>query len=102
MLLEDVSYADRAAVVVASTTIAGVEHDPSRPGGTAVPFSLVPTLDIDPTSDYSARAVLELAPHANDAALRGRSDQRYPVLTRGFADDVTISLDTWTRPDRTR
>jgi uncharacterized lipoprotein YbaY len=100
--LEDVSYADRAAVVVAAATISGVDHDPARPAGTIVPFSLLPTRDVEPTSDYSARAVLEQAALGDGGTLRIHTDQVYPVLTRGFADDVTMVLDKWTRQDRTR
>jgi uncharacterized lipoprotein YbaY len=100
--LEDVSYADRAAVVVAAARISGVDHDPARPAGTVVPFSLLATRDIEPTCDYSARAVLEQCDAGDGGTLRIHTDQVYPVLTRGFADEVTMVLDKWTRRDRAR
>jgi uncharacterized lipoprotein YbaY len=102
VFLEDVSYADRAAVVVGSTTVSGVEHDPARPEGTTVPFSLDPTRDVEPTGDYAVRAVLAQSEGPDRAGLRIHTDQSYPVLTRGFSDDVTIVLDKWTRPARAR
>lgn len=102
VFLEDVSYADRAAVVMAAAAISGVEHDPGRPEGTIVPFSLTPTRDVEPTSDYAVRAVLAQPGTQDWAGIRIHTDQAYPVLTRGFSDDVTIVLDKWTRPARAR
>ena len=98
MQLEDVSYADRPSVVVAETTVSGVNHDPARPDGTTVSFSLSPSRDIDPAADYSVRASLIQGDADDRAAVQIHTDQTYPVLTRGFGNDVTIVLDRWTRP----
>jgi hypothetical protein len=99
--LENVSYADRAAVVVAAATIGGVDHDPAGVGDTVVPFSLSPHHDLAPEDDYSVRASLVQTDATGGIALQAHTEQIYPVLTRGFAADVTIVLAAWTRPERT-
>jgi uncharacterized lipoprotein YbaY len=96
--LEDVSYADRAATVVAEATISGVSHVPARVAAgdreeTVVRFSLVPSQEIDPTRDYSVRATLTVPAGVSQEGLRMDSDQSYPVLTRGFGAEVTVVLD---------
>lgn len=91
--LDDVSFADRPAVLVARTRIRGIRH---VPGGatTAVPFVIVVGQDWapDPTADYAVRAWVDLD---GDGRLgRGdlRSDQSYRVLTRGFGDVVAVEV----------
>jgi len=103
--LEDVSYADRAAVVVAGATIAGVSHAPQpvgqeHRGTTVIAFGLQPTHDLDPASDYSVRVSLDVPAGAGRDALVVENDRSYPVLTRGHGSDVTVVLDTSQRPQR--
>ena len=93
--LEDVSYADKPATVVAETVIRGIAHDPARPesrSGTVLPFSLDPTTDIIADHDYAVRAWLN--PDGDEQAGVGTvwSDESYRVLTRGFGSDVTVKL----------
>lgn len=100
--LEDVSYADRAAIVVAEATISGVSHAsaPATEGdreGTVVRFSLWPSREIDANRDYSVRASLTVPADGSREGLEMDSDQSYPVLTRGWAADVTVVLDKWKR-----
>ena len=95
--LEDVSYADRRATIVAEASVPGVSHDPStvdrvqEGAGTLVPFSLTPSRDIESDHDYAVRAWLDRAGRPPDSA-ELRSDRSYPVLTRGLGSDVTIVL----------
>lgn len=98
--LEDVSYADRLAVVVAETTIAGVAHAPQPDSTTVVAFGLRPIREIDLASDYSVRVALEIPRGGGQDALVVETDCSYPVLTRGHDSDVTVVLDTWSRPPR--
>ena len=96
--LEDVSYADRAAVIVAHQTIHGVAHAPrTRETGaseaTVVSFVLQPTHAIDPSSDYSVRARLDVPARAGQDAVVMESDRSYPVLTRGYGTDVSLRLE---------
>jgi hypothetical protein len=95
--LEDVSYADRRATIVAEASVPGVAHDPATADrvpqgpGTVVPFSLTPSRDIESDHDYSVRAWLDRAGRSPDSA-ELHSDRTYPVLTRGFGSDVTVVL----------
>lgn len=94
--LEDISYADAAAVVVSEVSLSGVRHDPSTNGGrdSVIPFSLGagPSAPILPGNDYAIRVWVDRdgdgAPNADDLY----SDQSYRVLTRGFGRTVTIAL----------
>jgi uncharacterized lipoprotein YbaY len=94
--LEDVSYADRAATVVAETTIAGVSHAP-RPHGdaevTVIEFGLQPPHEIDPSADYSIRVSLHVPAREDRDGLVLESDEVHPVLTRGHASEVTVRLE---------
>ena len=103
--LEDVSYADRAAVVVAETTVADVTHAPGPAAsadeeGTVIDFSLEPLREIEPTADYSVRVSLDALAGSGNDALAMDSDRTYPVLTRGHGAEVTVVLDKWQRPSR--
>jgi uncharacterized lipoprotein YbaY len=96
--LEDISYADAAALVVADSAIPGVSHDPSATGGrdTVIPFTLRarPSSPIVPRNDYAVRAWID---RDGDGQLGGGdlcSDQIYRVLTGGFGSAITIPLQT--------
>jgi len=94
--LEDVSYADERATVIAETAIAGIAHDPSVAGRsepeTIVPFSLTLSSGIDPDRDYSVRAWLDRDGDGRPGSSDLWSDQSYRVLTRGSGSDVTMAL----------
>jgi len=100
--IEDVSDIDRASEIVGAMTLSGVSHDPGAPRETVVPFSLTPDRDVDPTRHYSLRASLEAGGPDGASALHLRTDQAYPVLTRGFGSDAALTLAKWTRRPRTR
>ena len=97
--LEDISYADAAAVVVADATIPDVSHDPSTTGGrdTLIPFALragPSSPAISPGNDYAVRAWID---RDRDGHLGGSdlcSDQIQRVLTGGFGSAITITLQT--------
>jgi Type III secretion system lipoprotein chaperone (YscW) len=93
--LEDISYADKPATVVAESVIRGIAHDPANSesrSGTVVPFSLDPTTDIVADHDYAVRSWL--SPGGDEQAGAGTvwSDESYRVLTRGFGSDITVKL----------
>jgi hypothetical protein len=92
--LEDVSYADAAAPVVAETVVSGVSHDPARSAerSTVVAFRLAPAGEIDPEHDYSVRVWLDRDGDGQPSSGDIWSDQAYPVLTRGFGTEVTVVL----------
>jgi uncharacterized lipoprotein YbaY len=94
--LEDVSYADARATVLAQIELPGIAHDPSAltdaETGTVVSFSLTPSRDIEPDHDYSVRASLERGGDRESGRDQWQSDRSYPVLTRGFGSDVTVTI----------
>ena len=92
--LEDVSYADAAAPLVAEAVIPGIAHDPARTGDgkTVVGFRLTPSGEIDPERDYSVRVWLDRDGDGQPGSGDEWSDQAYRVLTRGFGTDVTVAL----------
>ena len=92
--LEDVSYADAAAPLVAETVLSGVSHDPDRPDArtTVVPFRIAASGTIDPEHDYSVRVWLDRDGDGQPGGGDIWSDQAYPVLTRGFGAEVTVVL----------
>jgi hypothetical protein len=100
--LEDTSYADAEAVVVAETIIPNVGHAPSGSGSsggsnaTRLPFTLhaAPgTAPIDPRNDYAVRVWMDCDSDGKAGAGDLYSDQSYRVLTHGFGHEVTILLD---------
>lgn len=100
--IDDVSDVDRASVVVGAVTISGISHDPGAPRETVVPFSLTAERDVDATRHYSLRASLKASDANEGSMLHVRTDQAYPVLTRGFGSDAALSLAKWTREPRPR
>jgi uncharacterized lipoprotein YbaY len=99
--LEDVSYADAPATTVAETVIPHIRHRPSQlgsgdnRGGTVLSFALragpgAPA--IDPGNDYAVRVWVDRDGNGRPGPGDLYSDQRYPVLTRGFGNTVTITL----------
>ena len=97
--LEDISYADAAAVMVADAAIPGVSHDPSTTGGrdTVIPFALRPRPSSAPISRRNNYAVRAWIDRDGDGHLGGDdlcSDQIHRVLTGGFGSTVTITLQT--------
>jgi uncharacterized lipoprotein YbaY len=96
--LEDISYADAAAVEVAAATIPGISHDPMTGGrDTIIPFVLEAHPAAPPVSarnDYTVRAWIDRDSDGTEGAEDLYSDQSYRVLTRGFGRTVTISLES--------
>jgi hypothetical protein len=93
--LEDVSYVDTAAKMVAEAVIHGVSHpSENAPAGsnTVVPFSLEAIVEIIANHDYAVRASLEADDAGHEHRFTIRSDQAYRVLTRGYGSDVTVAL----------
>jgi uncharacterized lipoprotein YbaY len=99
--LDDVSYADSSATVVADTVIRHIRHRPERPGegsepgGTVVSFALAASPDaaaIDPRHHYAVRIWVDGDGDGRAGPGDLYSDQRYPVLTRGHPSKVTIVL----------
>jgi uncharacterized lipoprotein YbaY len=92
--LEDISYADAAAPVIAEATIPNVSHT-ERGRETTIPFSLLrspSTPAIDERNDYAVRAWVERDNGKNEEADDLYSEQSYRVLTRGFGNNATITL----------
>lgn len=98
--LEEVSRADAPAALVAEAKLGHVSHDPA-PGewdGTRLVVVLcVPPMaaaGIEAQRDYAVRAWMEFRegdPSARSGGLS--SDQRHPVLTRGFGSQAAIRLE---------
>ena len=96
LYLEDISYADAPAVVLADATIADLRHDPSATsdGDTVVPFALRarPSSPIARRNDYAVRAWVDRDSDGTTGPADLFSDQSYRVLTQGFGSTVTIRL----------
>jgi hypothetical protein len=96
--LEDISYADAAAVVVAETSLPDLVHDPSANGGrdSIFPFSLwvLPSTELSPGNDYTVRAWVDRDSDGTRGAGDLYSDQSYRVLTHGFGKVVTITFES--------
>jgi hypothetical protein len=101
--LEEVSHADAPATTVAETVIPHVHHPCSQPdgrdkfGNTVLAFALHTASSapmIDPRSDYAVRVWVNREGDGRPEPGDLHSDQRHPVLTRGFGDAVIITLDS--------
>ena len=95
--LEDVSYVDAAAAVVAEAVIPDVRHEPTGDGGdgTLLPFALhAPpgATTVDPRNDYAVRVWVDRDGDGQQGPGDLYSDQSYRVLTRGFGRTVTIMI----------
>ncbi|HEY8610182.1 MAG TPA: hypothetical protein VIL69_02710 [Roseomonas sp.] len=98
VLLEEVGRADAPARPIAEVQLPGLVHPPRTAplggGETRVAVALrgPSPAAINPRSDYAVRAWLDR--DGDDAPSRGDlfSDQRRPVLTRGFGRAVTLRL----------
>ncbi|MBC7921341.1 MAG: YbaY family lipoprotein [Ferruginibacter sp.] len=99
--LEDISYADREAVLLAETLIQNVCHPPLTEGNrqeavTVLAFELRVDAGagiIDPSHEYAVRVWVDCNGDGKEGTGDLYSDQRYRVLTRGFGRAVTIVLD---------
>lgn len=92
--LEDTSYADRAATVVADLAVPHVAHPAGQQQATVVPFTLSgPTATvIDPRHHYAVRVWLDGDGDGEAGPGDLFSEQHHPVLTRGHPSRVTIEL----------
>lgn len=94
--LEDVSYADAAAVVLAESIMETLDQPSTSPDqDTRLLFVLhaVPgATAIDPDHAYAIRVWVDRDGDGRPAPDDLYSDQRYPVLTQGYDRSVTITL----------
>ena len=98
--LEDTSYQDAPATLVAEVAISGVDHPAagaatsSDAGGTTVPFEIASAGNraIDAQADYRLRVWVDADGDGQPGPGDLYSDASQPVLTRGFGNDVTIAL----------
>jgi uncharacterized lipoprotein YbaY len=91
--VEDVSMADAPANVVGEEEQRGVR----LASGVEVPFTVsVPASAIDERHSYNVRAHIDPTGAAEGAVKSGDllSEQSYPVLTRGYGDEVRITVRT--------
>lgn len=93
--LEDVSYADAPAPVIAETELTNVNHP--APGRADLPTELpfvvaLAEAVIDPSARYAVRAWVDADGDGQTGPGDRFSDQAYPVLTRGFGTSVVITL----------
>ncbi len=92
--LEETSFADAAATILAEMV---VPHVRSAPGAdTVVTFELCPAPGapgVDVRSDYSVRVWVDRDGDGRPGPGDLYSSERHPVLTRGFGDSATIKLD---------
>jgi uncharacterized lipoprotein YbaY len=94
--LEEVTRADAPATPLAEATISEVRHEPARDDDeTVIAFELNAgrAENIDPKHDYAVRCWVDRDGDGKPGVGDLFSDQRYPVLTRGFGRDVTIRLE---------
>ena len=100
LYLEDVSYADAEAEVIAEAVIPAVHHDPTRGESrqrraTTVPFVIDAPAGMQALDERNLYAVRVWVDRDGDG-LEGPgdlfSDQSYRVLTRGFGRRVSIRL----------
>ena len=91
--LEDVSFADAPAVGVARTRVRGIGHVPGA-ATTVVPFvvAFAPDWGPDPPADYAVRVWVDIDGDGRLGPGDLRSDQSYPVLTRGCGDVVAVEV----------
>jgi uncharacterized lipoprotein YbaY len=92
--LEDISYADAAATIVAESVIPDVNH-PQQGRETTVPFELrrgPSSPAIASKNDYAVRAWVEMKRGGTEEEDTLYSEQSYRVLTRGYGNAVTIRL----------
>jgi uncharacterized lipoprotein YbaY len=91
--LEDISYADAAATLVAEATMPNIRHTYGHE--TTIPFSLrrgPSTPAITEGNDYAVRARIDPGPGKTEGEDSLYSEQSYRVLTRGFGNTATITL----------
>lgn len=94
LFLEDVSYADREALLIAKDIIPDVSHDSDAGKDTILPFTIYATekVEINSRNDYAVRVWVDLDSDGRESSGDLYSDQRNPVLTRGFGNKITIRI----------
>lgn len=95
ILLEDVSWADAAAAVIAEEVLTDVHHSPSDGCDTVLPFILRAepgTPPIYPRHQYAVRAWVDRNSDGRPGADDYFTDQSYRVLTGGFGSSVNMTL----------
>jgi uncharacterized lipoprotein YbaY len=89
--LEAVGAADAASTLVAETIVRGIAHDAGG-GDTVIPFSIRGPDHIDPDADYALRVWVDRDGDGEPGPGDLYSDERWPVLTRGFGRTAEIHL----------
>jgi hypothetical protein len=94
IFLQDVSFSDKVAILLGKSVISNVSHDANAGKNTIVPFVIYAgeNVKISPRNDYAVRVWLDLDSDGKENPKDLYSDQRYPVLTRGFGNTVTIEI----------
>lgn len=94
IFLEDVSYADSEAQLIAKSIIPDVSHNTDTAKDTILPFTIYADekLEINPRNDYAVRVWVDLDSDGRESSGDLYSDQRNPVLTRGFGNKITIRI----------
>lgn len=94
VFLEDVSYADREAQLIAKSIIPDVSHNADAGKDTILPFTIYANkkMEINPRNDYAVRVWLDLDSDGRETSGDLYSDQRNPTLTRGFGNKITIRI----------
>lgn len=93
--LEDVSYADAGALILAEHIIHNVHHDASRSemNETTIHFSIdTQAIKIDPKRDYGVRVWVDIDSDGQPAANDLFSWESLRVLTHGFGHTVKARL----------
>lgn len=95
--LEDVSYPDRRANVVAEAILPDIRHQPSGADAgndTEVPFMIETSPeDIQSQNDYTVRVWVDIDGDGKRGPGDLYSTEQHRVLTRGFGSKVAIHLD---------
>lgn len=97
--LEDVSYLDGPAALIAETVLSDIRHDPSaHDAGTDTAVSFMVELSseqaakIHPQNEYTLRVWVDVDGDGKKSAGDLYSTEQHRVLTRGFGSHVAIHL----------
>lgn len=93
--LEDISFADAEALVVAEAVIPNIDHPSAGQGDTTVAFALYAEpgpAPVNPRNDYAVRVWVDRVGDGKQGSGDLYNDQSYRVLTNGFGRAVRITL----------
>lgn len=90
--LEDATFANGPAELVATTVLRDFNHAPPH-APAWVPFRLeVPSSAIDPSADYVVRVWIDIDGDGQRSAGDLNSHESHPVLTKGFGQCVEVEV----------